>query len=98
MLNRCPDIKSCGAILPFWTDGRPPTVLGQAQNITFYGNILLKRRVGTSSQLERVDGCREVRRQGKVMRCSWLTEYDLIYKYAEEYQNEECAQTFCGMI
>ena len=97
ILNRCPELFSCGSLLPFWTDDRPPATLGQVHNITFYGSTLIYRRVGYLN-IEVVNGCKEVRRKGKVMRCSWSTEYDLIYKYAEEYHDVECVQTFCGMI
>ena len=90
MLNRCPQYKSCGAVLPFWTDDRPLVAIGQAHNITVYGSLQPDR--------EHPNYCKEKKRKAKVMRCSWLTEYDLIYKYTDEYRNDGCGQAFCGMI
>ena len=95
MLNRCPQFKSCGAVLPFWTDDRPPDAIGQAHNITLYGSTQFHQ---SSFQVEYVNYCKEAQRKAKVMRCSWLTKYDLIYKYTDDYQKDDCAQTFCGML
>ena len=82
MLDSCPKRKSCGAYYPLWTDERMPTQIGVEAIVKVYG----------------VDvGCKTLTRSIKVMRCSWNSPHDLIYKQTNDYTHN-CIEAFCGMM
>ena len=92
MLNKCPEEGSCGAYSPFWTDDKMPCAPGRIHNITVYGylpNFI-------NGLLDRFNGCRYYKKKAQVMRCSWDTEYDFVYRYDDEYE-DRCVLAFCGM-
>ena len=82
MLNTCPKWLSCGAYYPIWTDEKMPQVVGVESRVPVYGVF-------------RVD-CKRYTYQVKVIRCSWDTPHDLIYKQTKDY-SLNCNDAFCGM-
>ena len=83
MLNSCPKFESCGTWLPYWTDDPMPQDVGVVSDIQAYG---VYKGI-----------CDLLTAKVKVMRCSWDTDYDLIYKYVGSYMNLGCTRAFCGM-
>lgn len=83
MLNTCPKYQSCGARWPLWTDEPMPTVVGVRSKIIVYG----------SSETN----CRRKTYTVEVMRCSWDTDHDLIYKQITN-SGAGCQTAFCGMM
>ena len=82
MLDSCPEFLSCGTAYPFWTDERMPTQIGVEAIVKVYG----------------VDaGCKGLIRSVKVMRCSWNSPHNLIYKQTTNL-NSTCQYAFCGMM
>ena len=79
-LDSCPGLTSCGTYYPYWTDGTMPTVVGVETTVTAYG-------------VYKTD-CRNIQMQVKVMRCSWDTPHDLIYKQTSNYTGT-CHEAFC---
>ena len=82
MLDSCPKWFSCGGRYPYWTDYDMPKDIGLPTTITAYGVV------GRS--------CKHVNRKMEVMRCSWRTKHDLIYRYTDVYYIA-CSNAFCGM-
>ena len=87
MLNSCPRGRSCGTANPFWSDGELPKIIGVSTTVNVY-------LVNSDSR-----GCNIWTRPLHVMRCSWNTDYDVIYKYGSDdrYDSSTCSVTFCGM-
>ena len=83
MLDSCPKWKSCGTRYPYWTDERMPKAIGIESTVQVYG--------------VRADDCKRVTKIIKVMRCSWDTSHDLIYKQTDDL-NGTCDSAFCGAI
>ena len=81
MLNTCPKQMSCGTNWPFWTDAPVPTLIGLVQNVTAYG-------VGGLD-------CKAWSLPIQVMRCSWLDNDDIVYRYTGQYY-DTCYFAFCG--
>lgn len=82
MLNVCPKWLSCGGKNPYWTDDAMPKEIGVVTQAKVYGVV------GTD--------CRHVHQQVKVMRCSWKSPHDFVYRYVDTlYQS--CSNAFCGM-
>lgn len=85
MLNSCPRTKSCGTDIPLWTDDPMPDRVGVTSFITAYG-------------VSRGGNCRWSTKIIKVMRCSYDTDYDFIYKPPESSLEGYCYTGFCGMV
>ena len=84
MLTICPAEKSCGTNYPFWTNDIMPSEVGVANKVYAYGR--------------HSDDCRAERINIEVMRCSWNTSHDFIYKYIpNDYYEYSCDRAFCGM-
>ena len=83
MLNKCPKYRSCGAQNPLWTDRTMPQVVGVETNLKVYA-------VGKKK-------CKALTKTIKAMRCSWDTDYDLIFKQTTNLKGV-CFNSFCGMI
>ena len=89
MLNSCPKFQSCGTLNPVWTDGKEPKQVGVSIRTGLYvvlrpvGNNVCRKRPH-STWLE-------------VIRCSWDTDHDLIYRLVGYYANN-CHAAFCGMM
>ena len=83
MLNSCPKYRSCGAIYPLWSDDEMPDEIG-------------KITVAYAYEVK-FSNCRTWIRAMQVMRCSWNTDHDLIYKYIGADINDQCSSAFCGM-
>ena len=82
MLDSCPKRNSCGTFYPYWTDERMPSQIGVEATVKVYGVN---------------DGnCKKYSLSVEVMRCSWNTPHDLIYKHTN-YQYI-CGSAFCGMM
>ena len=82
MLNSCPKENSCGTAIPFWSDERMPKALAREATVTVYGAS--------------GDNCKKYVREVKVIRCSWDTSHDLIYKQTAKLDTD-CKEAFCGM-
>ncbi|XP_067943614.1 uncharacterized protein [Watersipora subatra] len=82
MLDRCPLPRSCGTQQPYWTDATMPSEIMVVSYIKAYGVVNNNCRGRTISML--------------VIRCSWDTDHDYIYKYTDPYKTE-CYEAFCGM-
>ena len=83
MLNKCPRLRSCGSYVPHWTDEEMPKVVGVETDLKVYG-------AGSRN-------CRYFTRTVKAMRCSWDTDYDIIFKQTTNITGN-CYYSFCGMI
>ena len=83
MLDRCIALFNCGTLFPMWTEDAMPSDVGRKHKITAY--------------ITRVYDCRFEGRKLEVMRCSWNTYHDLIYKYVDKHL-DKCAEAFCGVI
>ena len=83
MLNRCPKYQSCGSLKPLWTDEEMPTVVGMAAKVKAHGVGLKKCKAFTITV--------------EAMRCSWNSDYDIIYKQTTN-RRRSCDSAFCGMI
>ena len=82
MLNKCPEQHSCGTVHGLWTPEEMPKAIGIKTTIIAY----------TASNINCKHGWKKV----DVIRCSWDTSHDFIYKYIGG--NElECSHAFCGM-
>ena len=81
MYNMCPERYSCGTAVPFWTDEKMPQVVGVESEVSVYGHYTL---------------CKGITVYVKVMRCSWDTPHDLIYKQTRNFIGS-CSFAFCGM-
>ena len=87
MLNSCPPPRSCGTGNPIWSDGELPKIIGVNTTVNAY-------LVYHDSS-----NCKIWTRPLHVMRCSWDTSYDVIYKYGsnDSYDSSICSIAFCGM-
>ena len=85
MLDHCPKPGSCGTSIPYWTDEEVPKAIGVEATINVYG-------VGGLI----FNDCKFSIRQVKVMRCSWDTSHDFIYKQTTN-RTLSCDRAFCGM-
>ena len=85
MLNSCPPPWSCGTINPFWSDGELPKIIGVNTTVNVY--------------LSGGGKCKYWTRPLHVIRCSWDTDYDVIYKYGsdDDYDSSTCSIAFCSM-
>ena len=81
MLNVCPKEFSCGTHVSLWTDGLANKI-GERYYTSVYGVA--------------GNDCKAFRRRIISVRCSWNTDYDIVYKYIDEYFNT-CDIAFCGM-
>ena len=88
MLNKCPPIRSCGTLYPYWTDAKMPSQVGVETTVYVYGS----GGVQIGSVL--LGNCKVFRRKLKVMRCSTKAN-DFIYKPYDSLGT--CAEAFCGM-
>ncbi|XP_067930313.1 uncharacterized protein [Watersipora subatra] len=82
LLDTCPPWKTCGTNYPIWSDAELPTQVGVASTIFVYVR-------------EQYD-CRDQAKKALVIRCSWDTDNDLIYKY-DSTKYSTCSIGFCGM-
>ena len=82
MLDKCPKFKSCGSYNPLWTDDEMPKNLGVVSNVNVYAVFK--------------DTCKDWELPLQVIRCSWKTNNDFVYRYAGNY-HKYCPQAFCGM-
>ena len=83
MLDSCPKRRSCGTRYSYWTDEKLPKDIGAESTINVYG--VYKHN------------CKWFKETVKVMRCSWDTSHDLIYRQILN-KNESCTSAFCGTI
>lgn len=83
MLNSCPKYNSCGTLDPWYTDADMPTAVGVPTAISAY-------EVGS------VGDCPGYPQRIEVIRCSWRTDHDLIYKQVK-FGFGTCRDAFCGM-
>ena len=84
MLNSCPAYKSCGARYPIWTKDAMPTEVGVK-------TVIYAQEVHPYE-------CEHNSIKMHVMRCSWNTSHDFIYKYIpNDYYEYSCDRAFCGM-
>ena len=81
MLNSCPPSASCGTHAGMWTDAAMPTAVGESIKISVFGSYNDHCKYRTLSIL--------------VMRCSYDTSYDFVYRYIDPYTS--CMYSFCGM-
>ena len=81
MLNSCPPTRSCGTLAGIWTDQEMPSVLGKSTEVSIFASY---------SGI-----CKYLIKSILVMRCSYDTSYDFIYRYIDSYTT--CAFSFCGM-
>lgn len=82
MQHICPKWKSCGTQNPYWTDEDMPLDVGKIHVISVYGVYK--------------ENCKAFTRKALVMRCSWDTDYDLIYKKTDNLVGK-CMEAFCGV-
>ena len=82
MLNSCVKEFSCGTANAIWTDEAMPKTLGKVYEVNAYGSFY---------------GCKALTEKIKVMRCSWDTPHDLIYKQMTNFK-ASCDYGFCGMM
>ena len=84
MLDYCVKEYSCGTRAPLWTDNKTlPTAVGVEATVKAYESYNNK--------------CKYLPRNIKVMRCSWDTPYDFIYKQTNN-SPYSCRQGFCGRV
>lgn len=83
MLNKCPKMYSCGTRVPIWTDDVMPTSVGVPTAISAYQQTSNDQCPGPHFALE-------------VVRCSWKTEHDLVYRQVVASYHT-CSTAFCGM-
>ena len=83
MLNKCPKFRSCGTKHPLWTDREMPQEVGVETEIKVYGVDARK--------------CKSFSRIVKAIRCSWDTDYDIVFKQVSNFERN-CYSAFCGMI
>ena len=83
MLDSCPPRKSCGTEIPYWTDATMPTTVGVEEHVRVYGVAAKGCKSGEGHEI-------------KVMRCSWNSPHDFIYKTVSTYYGT-CNEAFCGM-
>ena len=81
MLDSCPPSYSCGAQSGLWTNETMPTAVGEAMETHVFGSW--------------ADGCKSYKYSILVMRCSYDTLYDYIYKL--NVSSSSCYLSFCGM-
>ena len=81
MLNSCPPSQSCGASAGIWTDAEMPSAVGESTEISAFASYIGICKSKTWSIL--------------VMRCSYDTSYEFIYRYNEDFIN--CYYSFCGI-
>ena len=85
MYNQCrQSFRSCGSWVGLSTDAVAPDEIGQVQNISFY-------------IMNDVYECPLLPPGGQIMRCSWATKYDVIYRYSGYTYFDNCDMAFCGM-
>ena len=94
LLDTCPPLYSCGALVPYWSDDVPPTEVGVPSTITAY----LSFAPSASCKYNP----RKYNRKLQVIRCSLSTPHDLIYKYipsgvGDDVYISKCSMAFCGM-
>ena len=82
MLNTCPKPESCGTKYPLWTDDIMPKEIGMEMTVDTYE--------------PRKNNCKQYKFKVRVMRCSWDTNHDLIYKQTN-FVGGYCFRGFCGM-
>ena len=82
MLDSCPKWLSCGAAVSYWTNHTASKTIGVETTVKAYGIS------GTN--------CTTYTEEIKVIRCSWDTDFDLIYKQSKSTPFT-CVQGFCGM-
>lgn len=95
MLNTCPALKSCGGIDGYWTDEPMPRKAGVLETVWVYGS-------------HGDDDCKNHKEVLEVIRCSWRTDYDFVYRFSPSNANynitpsgnpsESCPDVFCGML
>ncbi|XP_067939991.1 uncharacterized protein [Watersipora subatra] len=81
MRNYTAPTRSCGTYIPFWTLYPLPSAIGKPEEIEVYGAY---------------NHPKSVIEKALVMRCSWDTNYDVIYKYTGN-AFDPCLYAFCGM-
>ena len=86
LLNKCVKRYSCGGQDPYWTDAKMPDKVGEIKRVNVYG----------SHSSDGVFNCTVHSKPLQVMRCSWDTNHDFIYKFIGYYYTF-CNDTFCGM-
>lgn len=84
MLSSCPEVNSCGTNFPLWTDATMPQKVGVSKSITAYS-------------VQENGYCQEWTVRTLVMRCSWDTDHDFIYRPAIKL-NRSCREAYCGMM
>ena len=87
ILNTCPQYKSCGTRYAYWTDEPMPQEIGVVATVTLH-----------STDSYYVSSCKYHNTKILVMRCSWKTPYDFIYKLAKTYTQDSCSAAICGMV
>ncbi|XP_067944635.1 uncharacterized protein [Watersipora subatra] len=85
-LNTCPPFRSCGGQFSFWTDSEMPQKIGVVSRIFVYSRY----------SEETNWSCRGAIEDAYVIRCSWDTDYDFVYRVDGPNENE-CFAAFCGM-
>lgn len=86
MLNSCPKVKSCGTYGPYWTDAAMPATVGVSVRVNAY-------RVFSNDS----NHCKSSPLPLEVMRCSWDTNHDFIYRQNTLY-SKGCSRAYCGMM
>ena len=82
LLDSCVLNNSCGTYIPLWSNATMPSTVGNATSIQVYGHYTL--------------GCMHFRLNASVMRCSWDSSNDFIYRY-DDSAGKGLLAGFCGM-
>lgn len=82
MLDSCPKWFSCGGRYPYWTDDLMPKAVGEITEVSIYGVV--------------GNDCKHVTQAMEVVRCSWDSPHDFVYRYVGKYY-QSCSNSFCGM-
>ena len=87
MLDSCAPIYSCGSLYPLWTDDEMPQDIGVETTVRAYRT--------SSSPCEY--NYYQYSGSLHVVRCSWDTKHDLVYKFVPSSYSSTCYYAFCGM-
>ena len=87
MLDSCVPRWSCGTYYSMWTNDKMPEDIGVEKTVHAYYTS------GSPCEYN----YNTVRGTLQVMRCSWNTRHDLVYKFIPKSYSNTCQFAFCGM-
>ena len=100
--NKCPRYESCGTKEPYWTDEEHPKEVGEAKNITAYMSISSRSSAKHAELVRCKYASQFYNRTVQVVRCSWETNFDFVYRYIPrefdfDFYEDFCSRAFCSM-